>query len=99
MKNNMPSTRKTTHEPAAATGHAAPAEDAMSRDGRARAVVDAVERTALLQREMARRNEGLPDNRRIDMRIGVHVGDVVVEGEDCHGHAVNRASSLIPHIE
>src|SRR5262250_3476054 len=44
-------------------------------------VVDAVECAAVLQREMAKRNEGLPDNSRIDVRIGVHVGDVIVEGE------------------
>ena len=57
-------------------------------------VVDAVECAAGLQREMAKRNEGLPDDRRIDMRIGVHVGDVIVEGEDRHGDAVNVAARL-----
>jgi TolB-like protein len=57
-------------------------------------VVDAVECAAALQREMARRNEGLPDDRRIDVRIGVHVGDVIVEGEDRHGDAVNVAARL-----
>src|SRR5262245_32490032 len=57
-------------------------------------VVDAVECAAVLQREMAKRNEGLPDNRRIDVRIGVHVGDVIVEGEDRHGDAVNVAARL-----
>jgi TolB-like protein/Tfp pilus assembly protein PilF len=43
---------------------------------------------------MARRNDGLPDNQRIDMRIGVHLGDVIVEGEDRHGDAVNVAVRL-----
>src|SRR5262245_39475805 len=57
-------------------------------------VVDAVECAAVLQGEMARRNDGLPENRRIDMRIGVHVGDVIVEGEDRHGDAVNVAARL-----
>jgi adenylate cyclase len=57
-------------------------------------VVGAVECAAALQREMAKRNEGLPDNRRIDVRIGVHVGDVIVEGEDRHGDAVNVAARL-----
>jgi TolB-like protein/class 3 adenylate cyclase len=57
-------------------------------------VVDAVECAASLQREMARRNDGLPANRRIDMRIGVHVGDVIIEGEDRHGDAVNVAARL-----
>jgi adenylate cyclase len=53
-------------------------------------VVDAVECAAALQREMARRNEGLTT--RIDMRIGVHVGDVIVEDDDRHGDAVNLAT-------
>src|ERR1044072_7242749 len=57
-------------------------------------VVDAVECAAVLQREMAKRNDGLSEDRRIDMRIGVHVGDVIVEGEDRHGDAVNVAARL-----
>ena len=57
-------------------------------------LVDAVECAASLQREMARRNDGFPANRRIDMRIGVHVGDVIIEGEDRHGDAVNVAARL-----
>jgi TolB-like protein/Tfp pilus assembly protein PilF len=57
-------------------------------------VVDAVECAAALQREMATRNEGLASDRRIDIRIGVHVGDVIVEGEDRHGDAVNVAARL-----
>src|SRR6188768_3282669 len=57
-------------------------------------VVDAVECAAVLQCEIARRNEGLPDNRRIDVRIGVHVGDVIVDGDDRHGDAVNVAARL-----
>ena len=57
-------------------------------------VVDAVECAAVLQVEMARRNDGLPDTRRIDVRIGVHVGDVIIEGEDRHGDAVNVAARL-----
>src|SRR5215475_8743482 len=57
-------------------------------------VVNAVECAAVLQREMAKRNDGLPDNLRIDVRIGVQVGDVIVEGEDRHGDAVNVAARL-----
>jgi TolB-like protein len=57
-------------------------------------VVDAIECAGVLQREMARRNDGLPNDRRIDVRIGVHVGDVIVEGEDRHGDAVNVAVRL-----
>jgi len=57
-------------------------------------VVDAVECAVLLQRAMAERNNGLADDRRIDVRIGVHVGDVIVEAEDRHGDAVIIASRL-----
>ena len=57
-------------------------------------VVDAVECAAALQREMAERNKGLPPERRIDVRIGVHLGDVIVEGEDRHGEAINIAARL-----
>src|SRR5881397_275270 len=56
--------------------------------------VDAMECAAVLQREMARRNEGLANDRRIDVRIGVHVGDVIIEDEDRHGDAVNVAARL-----
>src|SRR5215471_8134741 len=44
-------------------------------------VVDAVECAVVLQREMASRNQGLPDVRRIEVRIGINLGDVIVEGE------------------
>jgi class 3 adenylate cyclase/TolB-like protein len=57
-------------------------------------VVDAVECAVVLQREMAERNNGLPDDQRIDVRIGVHLGDVIIEGDDRHGDAVNIASRL-----
>jgi class 3 adenylate cyclase len=57
-------------------------------------VVDAVECAVLLQREMAERNNGLADDRRIDVRMGLHVGDVIVEGDDRHGDAVIIASRL-----
>jgi class 3 adenylate cyclase/TolB-like protein len=57
-------------------------------------VVDAVECAVLLQREMAERNYGLPDDQRIDVRIGLHLGDVIVEGEDRHGDAVNIVARL-----
>src|ERR1041384_6821047 len=52
-------------------------------------VVDAVECAAILQREMARRNEGVAEGRRIQMRIGINLGDVIIEGEDRHGDGVN----------
>jgi TolB-like protein/class 3 adenylate cyclase len=57
-------------------------------------VVDAVECAAALQRGMAKRNSGLPDDQRIDVRIGLHVGDVIVEDGDRHGDTVNVAARL-----
>src|SRR5262245_16319752 len=57
-------------------------------------LVDAVECAVLLQRGMAERNNGLPDDRRIDIRMGLHLGDVIVEGEDRHGDAVNVVARL-----
>jgi adenylate cyclase len=57
-------------------------------------VVDAVECAVALQRGMAERNSGVPANRRIDIRVGVNLGDVIIEGDDCHGEGVNIAARL-----
>jgi adenylate cyclase len=57
-------------------------------------VVDAVECAVTLQRGMAERNGAVADGERIDVRMGVHVGDVIVEGDDRHGDAVNIAARL-----
>ena len=57
-------------------------------------VVDAVECAVEIQRGMAERNAGLPEDHRIDMRIGVNLGEVIVEGTDRHGEGVNIAARL-----
>jgi TolB-like protein/Tfp pilus assembly protein PilF len=57
-------------------------------------VVDAVECAAVLQRGMTQRNSTLPVDQRINIRIGLHVGDVIVEDGDRHGDAVNVAARL-----
>jgi TolB-like protein/class 3 adenylate cyclase/cytochrome c-type biogenesis protein CcmH/NrfG len=57
-------------------------------------VVDAVECAVVLQRGMAERNAGIAKHQRIDVRIGVNLGDVIVEGEDRHGDGVNIAARL-----
>jgi class 3 adenylate cyclase len=44
-------------------------------------VVDAVECAVDIQRGMAERNAGLPEDQRIDVRIGVNLGEVIVEGQ------------------
>jgi class 3 adenylate cyclase/TolB-like protein len=57
-------------------------------------VVDAVECAVALQRKMAERNNEVPEDRRIEVRIGLHVGDVIVEANDRHGNTVNVAARL-----
>ena len=57
-------------------------------------VVDAVECAAAIQRGMAVRNEHEPEDRRVEYRIGVHLGDVIVEGDDIYGDGVNIAARL-----
>ena len=57
-------------------------------------VVDAVECAVEIQRGMGERNAGLPDDQRIDVRIGVNLGEVIVEGTDRHGEGVNIAARL-----
>jgi adenylate cyclase len=57
-------------------------------------VVDAVRCAVELQRAMAERNIDVPVDRRIEFRIGVNVGDVVVEDGDIFGDGVNVAARL-----
>jgi class 3 adenylate cyclase/TolB-like protein len=57
-------------------------------------VVEAVECAVALQRGMAERNDGVPGDERIDVRIGIKLGDVIIEGDDRHGEGVIIASRL-----
>src|SRR5882724_5511688 len=57
-------------------------------------VVNAVSCAAEVQRGMRDRNAGVPQDRRIEFRIGVNLGDVIVEGEDIFGDGVNVAARL-----
>src|SRR6195952_880844 len=60
-----------------------------------RSVVDAVRCAIEIQTGMAERNAGLPAERRIDLRIGIHLGDVVEESDgDLMGDGVNIAARL-----
>ncbi|TGS16865.1 adenylate/guanylate cyclase domain-containing protein [Mesorhizobium sp. M2E.F.Ca.ET.209.01.1.1] len=60
-----------------------------------RSVVDAVRCAIEVQNGMVERNAGVPQGRRIDFRIGVHLGDVVEESDgDLMGDGVNIASRL-----
>jgi TolB-like protein/class 3 adenylate cyclase/Tfp pilus assembly protein PilF len=57
-------------------------------------VVDAVRCTTAIQRDAAARDEAEPEARRIALRIGVNLGDVIAEGGDLHGDGVNVAARL-----
>ena len=57
-------------------------------------VVDAVQCAAVIQRRMAERNKGIAENRRLRFRIGVNLGDVLVESDDIYGDGVNIAARL-----
>jgi TolB-like protein/class 3 adenylate cyclase/Flp pilus assembly protein TadD len=60
-----------------------------------RSVVDAVRCAIELQHGLAERNAGLPTERRIDFRVGIHLGDVVEESDgDLMGDGVNIAARL-----
>jgi adenylate cyclase len=56
--------------------------------------VDAVQGAVAIQRELKTRNAELPPNRRMEYRIGINVGDVVVEGKRIYGNGVNIAARL-----
>ena len=57
-------------------------------------VVDAVRCAVEIQRRMSERNADVPDARRIEFRIGVNLGDVIVEPNDIYGGGVNVAVRL-----
>ena len=57
-------------------------------------VVDAVECAVAVQTVMAERNEGIPQDRRMLYRIGINLGDILIEGDDILGDGVNVAARL-----
>ena len=57
-------------------------------------VIEAVACAVAVQREMAERNAGIADERRITFRIGGNLGDIIVEDGDIHGDGVNIAARL-----
>jgi len=56
--------------------------------------VNAVACAIELQKRMAAANDGLPDARHILLRIGINLGDVIIEGGDLYGEGVNVAARL-----
>ncbi|MGC2782492.1 MAG: alpha/beta fold hydrolase [Roseiarcus sp.] len=57
-------------------------------------VVAAVECAVTIQNMMVERNVGMPEARRVVYRIGVHLGDVLIDGDDILGEGVNIAARL-----
>jgi adenylate cyclase len=57
-------------------------------------VVDAVRCAVELQRGMAEHNAAVPEAKRIEFRIGIHQGDIIVEDDDIFGDGVNLAARL-----
>jgi adenylate cyclase len=57
-------------------------------------VVDAVQCAAAIQRRMAGHDQGAPEAQRIRFRLGVNLGDVIVDGNDIYGDGVNVAARL-----
>ena len=57
-------------------------------------VVDAVRCAVEFQRGMADRNAEVPEDKRIDFRVGINLGDVIINGDDIYGDGVNVAARL-----
>ena len=57
-------------------------------------VVDAVRNAVEVQRAMAERNAGLPVDQRMDFRVGINLGDIVMDGDDILGDGVNIAARM-----
>jgi class 3 adenylate cyclase len=57
-------------------------------------VVDAVQCAVAVQKELEARNAELPENRRMQLRIGINLGDVIEEGDKIYGDGVNIAARL-----
>jgi class 3 adenylate cyclase/pimeloyl-ACP methyl ester carboxylesterase len=57
-------------------------------------IVDAVGCAVTVQRGMIGRNEAVPQDRRIIFRIGINVGDIMIDGDDIFGDGVNVAARL-----
>ena len=61
-------------------------------------VVDAVHFAVDVQRAMALRNTDVPEEQRITYRIGINIGDIIVEGEDIYGDGGAIQPSLPPSL-
>lgn len=57
-------------------------------------VTEALASSAFIQQELAARNHHLPDERKVQFRIGVNLGEVIVDRDDIYGDGVNVAARL-----
>ncbi len=57
-------------------------------------VTDAVQRCVEVQKAMAERNASVREDRRIQFRIGINLGEIIIEGDDIYGTGVNVAARL-----
>ena len=57
-------------------------------------VVDALRSGVEIQKQLKAKNEGLPENRRMEFRIGINLGDVIEEGGRIYGDGVNIAARM-----
>ena len=56
--------------------------------------VDAVQCSVEIQKKLKIRNKDLPDDKRLEFRIGINIGDVVQDGDSLYGEGVNIASRI-----
>lgn len=56
--------------------------------------MDPVDSAVEIQKELKLKKDELPENRRMEFRIGVSLGDVVEDGENIYGDGVNIASRV-----
>jgi len=59
--------------------------------------VEATEAALEIQRGLAQRSAALPEDRAIRVRIGINLGDVMVQGDDFYGDDVNLAARMVAH--
>jgi class 3 adenylate cyclase len=57
-------------------------------------VVDAVRCAVEVQQRMTERNADVPGDHRIEFRVGINLGDIIIDGDDIHGDGVNIAARL-----
>jgi len=57
-------------------------------------VIEAVQCAVDIQNELSQRNADVPDANRMEFRIGINLGDIMVEGDDIYGDGVNVAARL-----